>query len=103
MKDIETIKVIQTQMAVDQLLLFFESLLTRYEWEASKKVELRQQIEEVRLKQRDPNLYLGIIGEFSSGKSTFINTLMRDDFLKMDNLQGTTTALTIFQYGDPID
>jgi GTPase SAR1 family protein len=33
----------------------------------------------IRKRCADPNLYLAVIGEFSSGKSTFINALLRDD------------------------
>jgi GTPase SAR1 family protein len=54
-------------------------------------------------KQKDKNLYLGIVGEFSSGKTTLINSLLNDNFLKTDAVQGTTTATTFFRYGDNID
>ena len=53
-------------------------------------------------KQNDPNLYLGIIGEFSSGKTTLLNSLLEDDFLKTDAVQGTTTSTTFFRYSEKI-
>ena len=53
-------------------------------------------------KQNDPNLYLGIIGEFSSGKTTLLNSLLEDDFLKTDAIQGTTTSTTFFRYSEKI-
>lgn len=46
----------------------------------------------------DKNLYVGLLGEFSCGKSTFINALLEDDFLYGDPLQATTCAKTVVSY-----
>ena len=48
----------------------------------------------------DPRLYLGVVGEVSTGKSTFINALMGMEILKEDILPGTTCAPTILAYGE---
>ena len=48
----------------------------------------------------DTRLYVGVTGEFSSGKSTFLNALLEHDVLETDVNQGTTCAPTIIEYCD---
>lgn len=47
----------------------------------------------------DRNLYVGIVGEFSSGKSTLINALIGQDYFVTNSIQGTTTVITSIRYG----
>lgn len=58
-----------------------------------------------RIKRRisDDKIYIGIVGEFSSGKSTFINSLIGNDFFRTNSLQGTTTTITKLEYGNRVD
>lgn len=49
----------------------------------------------------DENFYVGLLGEFSCGKSTFINAMLEEEFLHGDVLQGTTCARTVMRYGKP--
>ena len=49
-------------------------------------------------KLSDTRLYVGVTGEFSSGKSTFLNALLEHDVLETDVIQGTTCAPTIIEY-----
>lgn len=58
--------------------------------------------EQILARQRESRLFVGVIGEFSSGKSTFINALIRNRLLKTDVLQGTTAAVTVIQYGEQL-
>jgi GTPase SAR1 family protein len=44
---------------------------------------------------------LAIVGEFSSGKSTFINALLRDDLLMQSPMVATATATTL-RHGDSL-
>lgn len=62
----------------------------------------RIQLESSALESRtkDQCLYLGIVGEFSTGKSTFINALLGFELLKEDVLQGTTCAPTLLFKGN---
>lgn len=50
----------------------------------------------------DKKLNISVIGEFSTGKSTFINAFIRKDVLQSSALQGTTVSTTIIEYGDNI-
>jgi len=62
--------------------------------------EYRKLLEWVQLRQKDSKLNLSIIGEFTTGKSTFINGLLRRELLVSSILQGTTQASIIIEYGE---
>ena len=68
-----------------------------------KKRSLSKSLERINHRIKDPNLYLGIIGEFSSGKSTLINSLIGADFFITNAIQGTTTVITKIAYGESIN
>ncbi|MCM0589081.1 MAG: dynamin family protein [Gloeotrichia echinulata CP02] len=80
---------------IDQHIKFVERIIQKPSISASARQELSKQIERVKKRRNDPNLYLAIIGEFSSGKSTFVNALLRDDLLKTSALVATATATKI--------
>ncbi len=63
---------------------------------------IQQRSEQIRQRERDPDLYLAVVGEFSSGKSTFINALLRQELLPTSVLP-TTAAETLFRYGTQLD
>ena len=46
---------------------------------------------------KDEDLYLGVVGSFSSGKSTFINSVIQKNLLPTDAVQGTTVAASILK------
>ena len=75
-----------------EYLLFAEKLIVRADISQSVKVDLQQSIERIKQRYSDPNLHLAVVGEFSSGKSTFINALLRDDLLKTSALVTTAIA-----------
>lgn len=77
---------------------FIYTLLNKYDWNDEVKDDILKNLNIVKNKINDSKLYLSIIGEFSTGKSTFINALLRDNLLEADTLQGTTTVNTIIQY-----
>lgn len=57
-----------------------------------------EQLGLIRKKMKEKKLNISVIGEFSTGKSTFINALLRKELLASSALQGTTVASTIFDY-----
>ncbi|MBR2369826.1 MAG: dynamin family protein [Paludibacteraceae bacterium] len=67
------------------------------------KQEMLYELEKIVQRKNDLNLYIGIIGEFSSGKSTLINALIGEDYFSTSSLQGTTTVITKLMYGKDID
>lgn len=82
----------------DDHIEFAQNIIKRSQLPQSQKDELSQLIHRIQQRQNDPNLYLAVIGEFSSGKSTFINALLSDDLLKTSALV-TTAAATRLIYG----
>ncbi len=86
----------------DDHLQFAEKVIARSTLNQYQITDLRQLIQRIQQRKNDPNLYLAVIGEFSSGKSTFINALLRDDLLKTSALV-TTAAATRLRYGKTLD
>ena len=84
-----------------EYLVLAEKLIVRSDISQSVKVDLQQSIERIKQRYSDPNLHLAVVGEFSSGKSTFINALLRDDLLKTSALVTTATA-THLSYGNDL-
>jgi predicted GTPase/HAMP domain-containing protein len=78
-----------------------EEVLGRYPVEDGNSIA--HDLLRLRKRYEDPSLYLGVIGEFSAGKSTFINALLEDDLLQTDVLQGTTCANTLIRGGERLD
>lgn len=82
-------------------LAFMKGLLERYDLDADVAARLNEKVVRLEQKHDDPFLNLSVIGEFSTGKSTFINALLRrDGFLESSSLQGTTTTATIIENSD---
>lgn len=99
---------------IDQHILFVESMIRKYKSfetsEAAQKSEqpsdpkyiwedISKQITHIKAKKNDKLLNLSVIGEFSTGKSTFINALLGKELLASSAMQGTTVASTIIEYG----
>ena len=99
---------------IDQHLLFVESMTHKYKSFESSKVaqnvgqpsdpkysweDISKQIAHIKAKKNDKLLNLSVIGEFSTGKSTFINALLGKELLASSAMQGTTIASTIIEYG----
>lgn len=94
---------LKQSIGIDSHLGFVEDILRRHEWDEKRRTEITRSVNKIHNKEQDPNLYLGIIGEFSSGKSTLINALIRDDLLRTDVRQATTASATILRYGADLD
>lgn len=67
-----------------------------------KQGSLYKQLERIKKRISDNKIYLGIVGEFSTGKSTLINSLIGEDFFVTNAIQGTTTTITKLEYGKKI-
>jgi len=90
---------------IDKCVAFIEMLLTRdeYEFSGEERNRIKAELMFVRRKREDKYLNLSVVGEASSGKSTFINSLLRESVLESANLLGTTVASTIIRYGSKRD
>ena len=83
---------------IDEAITFTESLLQKYKNELSTK-KYETKLKRIKDKNADSNLYMSVVGEFSTGKSTFINALLRENLLESHILQGTTTINTVIEHG----
>lgn len=85
---------------LDGHIAFAQQLMDRYTWPEEAAREMQGRLDQIRAKQQDQQLNMSVIGEFTSGKSTFINALLRRRMLAECVLQGTTVAATVLEYGD---
>lgn len=85
---------------LEEHLEFARLLIDKYRWEEDVRKEFQARMDVLRKKQGDRQLNISVIGEFSSGKSTFINALLRMNLLESGSLQGTTVAATLIEYGE---
>lgn len=69
----------------------------------NKYVEIEKDIYTLLEKINDKDLYLGVVGSFSSGKSTFINSMIHKNLLPTDAVQGTTVAASILKKSNKND
>lgn len=82
---------------VDEL----EKIIENYSLETSSDYnEIREKLDIIKTKIEDDTLYLGAVGAFSSGKSTFINSMIHRNLLPTDAVQGTTVSATILKKSD---
>jgi GTPase Era involved in 16S rRNA processing len=78
-------------------LLFARELSRRSAFSHQQLETIEENIRLVEARAQDETLYLAVLGEFSSGKSTFINALLRQRLLKSAP-QATTAAATSIRY-----
>lgn len=74
---------------------FVRRVVDRHVLAEPRRREHIAKLEAIERRMNDPNLYLGVIGEFSSGKSTFINGLLRTRLLKAACIATTASTTRI--------
>jgi GTPase Era involved in 16S rRNA processing len=89
-------------LGVPDHLKDIQDILDRYDLPAEQKAALRERINRIRQRFTDPDLYLAVIGEFNSGKSTLIDALLDDDMLERGSVP-TTAAATYIHSGKALD
>lgn len=85
---------------IDSHIAFATTLMGKYDWEEATKHRLEKQVSAIVDKQNDNLLNISVIGEFSTGKSSFINALVGYELLAVNVIQGTTVAITIIEYSE---
>lgn len=80
-------------MEVKQQLEFFSQLTDAYNLD-----RMRQSVDNLQQKMKNKTLHLAVVGEFSSGKSTFINALIGRRILK-EAVMPTTACATYISQG----
>lgn len=92
---LETLEALQEFADLDGHCEFLQGVLLEHAWQ-DKAIAIR--FESLLKEKNDPRLVLGIVGEFSSGKSTLVNALLRADILETSVTQATTCALTFVHF-----
>ena len=85
-----------------KILNVINSAITSSFLSEEKQGTLSKQLDRIKKRISDNKIYLGIVGEFSAGKSTLINSLIGEDFFVTNAIQGTTTTITKLEYGKKI-
>jgi ribosome biogenesis GTPase A len=79
-----------------------EHIFRRYNISEHLLQEIQKEMHIIATADDHSQLQMAIVGEFSSGKSSFINALLRNRLLSTDVLQGTTSAPTMIRYSEDI-
>lgn len=90
-------------MNYDQCINSIETVINTSFLSQETRESLESRLDRIKKRIGDPNIYIGIVGEFSSGKSTLINSLIGADFFVTNALQGTTTVITKLAYGRKVN
>ena len=88
----------QTGSQMGRALTTLEGIVSSLE--EGQRASLQQQLKAVRDRYADDKLNLAIIGEYSCGKSTFINALFQREILAT-NMQPTTAVPTYITWNSP--
>lgn len=91
---------ISEMASIDSHIAFSQTMLDKYTWSQTVRTRLQKKISAIKEKQDDKQLNISVIGEFSTGKSSFINAIIGYNLLDVDVIQGTTVAITIIEYGE---
>jgi GTPase Era involved in 16S rRNA processing len=83
-------------------LQFAEQVLQKSDLQSQPRTKLLERIQHIRNRQNDPNMYLAVVGEFNTGKSTFINALLHEELLQTSVVVATATSTRIC-YGTQVD
>ena len=95
--DFRTQQIIQLA-DIDGHIRFIQALMGKYSFPSEQEAQLQTELKKIQDRQNEKALNMAVIGEFSSGKSSFINALLRENLLEADAIQGTTVASTLIGY-----
>lgn len=80
---------------------YIQSVVATYERNSEEKYsDIKGDLNTLIDRIEDDDLYLGVVGSFSSGKSTFINSVIHKNLLPTDAVQGTTVVASILKKAD---
>lgn len=83
---------------IDRHIQFIRRIEDSYDFSEAQKKVIDSSLDKIIKKQGEKVLNMAVVGEFSSGKSSFINALLRKNLLETDAVQGTTVSSTLIRY-----
>lgn len=87
---------------IDAHLQFADQVIQRSQLTPQVRTILLERMQSIQRRRADEHMYLAVVGEFSTGKSTFINALLREELLKA-SVDVTTAGSTRICYGAQTD
>ena len=90
--DFRTQKMIQ-MADIDGHIQFMKTLMKKYEFPWKQREQLQAELKKIQVRQNEKTLNMAVIGEFSSGKSSFINALLRENLLDWCQFEPEQQAL----------
>lgn len=78
--------------------MFAAKEVERHQWSPSVRDTLMRNLTDVRRRLKDKCVNISVVGQFSSGKSSFINALLGLDLLSMDDMPDTTLVPVVLTY-----
>lgn len=90
-------------MDYDNTIKTIESVIRDSLLSQEQQESLFSQLKKIKTRIVDKNIYIGIVGEFASGKSTLMNSFIGEDFFITNSLQGTTTTITKLEFGRKVN
>jgi len=95
----DSFEALQEFVDLDGHCEFLASVINENNWQ---KTSIASRFEQIVDQKDDQRLMLGIIGEFSSGKTTLVNALLRSNLLETSVQQATTCAVTYIYWRSKI-
>lgn len=83
-------------IAIKKCIKKLEELIETYPNEKHSR-----QLKDIKRRYHDPELKLAVIGEYNTGKSTFINAMLKKDYLSTENIPTTVIPTYIRWDGKP--
>jgi hypothetical protein len=80
-----------------------EKIINEYGASLESYENMVNTLNNIKNKLHDDTLCLGAVGSFSSGKSTFLNSMIQKNLLPTDAIQGTTVSTTILKKSETND
>lgn len=84
--------------APESKLKFIRRAAEKYDFPEGTAARILRECDLIAARMNDTRLKIAVVGEFSSGKSSFINALLREELLETDVLQGTTVLSAMIYY-----
>ena len=83
---------------IERHIRFIKTLTEKYDFPVAQKKQIADELKKITQKLSQKSLKMAVVGEFSSGKSSFINALLRENLLETDAVQGTTVTSTLIEF-----
>jgi hypothetical protein len=83
-------------LTTEDHLRFTVQLVSRLTLPSEQSKSARSRLRAIQKRHSDPVLRLAVVGEFSSGKSAFVNALLRDRLLPSKALEATAVATEVW-------